>query len=182
MAAPILDVRNLSVAFVTKSGTVPAVNAVSFSLAPGETLGLVGESGSGKSVTSLALIGLTGKNAKLSGEVWFRDPSQPDAQPVNLLTLSPEARREYRGKVISMIFQEPLTSLNPVYPCGEQVMEALRLHQDLKGDAAKARAIALFQEVKLPEPEEILGRYPHQLSGGQQQRVMIAIALAGNPA
>ena len=182
MATPILDVRNLSVAFVTKSGIVPAVNAVSFSLAPGETLGLVGESGSGKSVTSLALIGLTGKNAKLSGEVWFRDPAQPDAQPVDLLTLSPEARREYRGKVISMIFQEPLTSLNPVYPCGEQVMEALRLHQNLKGDAAKARAIALFEEVKLPDPEEILGRYPHQLSGGQQQRVMIAIALAGNPA
>ena len=182
MTDSILDVRNLSVAFVTKSGTIPAVRSISFALAPGETLGLVGESGSGKSVTSLALMGLTGQNAELSGEVWFRDPNHVDAAPVNLLTLSSEARRQYRGKVISMIFQEPLTSLNPVYSCGEQLIEALRLHQDLTGEAAKDKAIELFREVKLPEPEQILKRYPHQLSGGQQQRVMIAIALAGNPA
>jgi peptide/nickel transport system ATP-binding protein len=127
-------------------------------------------------------MGLLDEDVELSGEIWFRDPHTADASPVNLLTLSPEARRHYRGKLISMIFQEPLTSLNPVYTCGNQVMEALRLHQGLTADTAKARAIALFEEVKLPDPDHILRRYPHQLSGGQQQRVMIAIALAGNPA
>ncbi|MEM8806178.1 MAG: ABC transporter ATP-binding protein [Cyanobacteria bacterium P01_G01_bin.38] len=179
MPSPILDVRNLSVAFPTKAGAVEAVKSVSFSLAPGETLGLVGESGSGKSVTSLAVIGLL-ERAEVSGEVWFR--SAPDADPVDLLKLSREERRRYRGRLISMIFQEPLTSLNPVYTCGDQVTEALRLHQDLSGKSVKDKAIELFEEVKLPEPGHMLGRYPHQLSGGQQQRVMIAIALAGNPA
>ena len=182
MAFPILEVRDLSVTFPTKSGTVLAINSVSFSLAPGETLGLVGESGSGKSVTSLALIGLLGPGTQVSGEVWFRNPQVPDAEPVNLLTLSRDKRREYRGKLISMIFQEPLTSLNPVYTCGDQLMEALHLHQKLGAKTAKARAIELLAEVKLPQPHQMLGRYPHQLSGGQQQRVMIAIALAGNPA
>ncbi|MEM1292399.1 MAG: ABC transporter ATP-binding protein [Cyanobacteria bacterium P01_H01_bin.162] len=181
-AAPILDVRALCVTFLTKAGPVPAVKSVSFDLSSGETLGLVGESGSGKSVTSLALIGLLDQGAELSGEIWFRDPREPEAAPIDLLQLSPEARRQYRGKLISMIFQEPLTSLNPVYTCGAQVIEALRLHQGLKAEAAKAQTIALFEEVKLPNPTEILGRYPHQLSGGQQQRVMVAIALAGNPA
>ena len=184
MSLPILDVRDLSVTFPTKLGDVRAVKSVSFSLAPGETLGLVGESGSGKSVTSLALIGLLGPEAKISGEVLFRDPRSPKAEPIDLLKLSSDRRREYRGKLISMIFQEPLTSLNPVYTCGNQLIEALKLHQNLSdADAhtAKQRAIELFEEVKLPEPEQMLGRYPHQLSGGQQQRVMIAIALAGNP-
>ncbi|MEO1347298.1 MAG: ABC transporter ATP-binding protein [Cyanobacteria bacterium J06635_15] len=182
MSFPILDIRNLSVTFPTKAGAVAAVKSVSFSIAPGETLGLVGESGSGKSVTSLALIGLLGRGVDLSGEVWFRDPNVPDAQPTDLIKLSKEERRQYRGKLISMIFQEPLTSLNPVYTCGDQLTEALRLHQGLQSKAARSKAIALFEEVKLPNPEEVLGRYPHQLSGGQQQRVMIAIALAGNPA
>ncbi|MEO0853061.1 MAG: ABC transporter ATP-binding protein, partial [Cyanobacteria bacterium J06648_11] len=182
MSFPILDVRNLSVIFPTKFGSVAAVKSVSFSLAPGETLGLVGESGSGKSVTSLALIGLLGLQTEISGEIWFRDPNSPSAAAVNLLALSQEERRQYRGKLISMIFQEPLTSLNPVYTCGDQVVEALKLHQNLGNQAAKAKAIQLFEEVKLPTPREILDRYPHQLSGGQQQRVTIAIALAGNPA
>ena len=185
MSLPILDVRNLSVTFPTKSGEVRAVKSVSFSLAPGETLGLVGESGSGKSVTSLALIGLLGPETQISGKVLFRDPRSPEAEPVDLLKLSRDERREYRGKLISMIFQEPLTSLNPVYTCGDQLIEALKLHQNLDdkdAHTAKQRAIELFEEVKLPEPEQMLGRYPHQLSGGQQQRVMIAIALAGNPA
>ena len=185
MSLPILDVRNLSVAFPTKSGDVRAVKSVSFSLAPGETLGLVGESGSGKSVTSLALIGLLGPETRISGEVLFRDPRSPEAEPIDLLKLSRDKRREYRGKLISMIFQEPLTSLNPVYTCGNQLIEALKLHHNLADEdshTAKQRAIELFEEVKLPEPEQMLGRYPHQLSGGQQQRVMIAIALAGNPA
>ncbi|MEM0981077.1 MAG: ABC transporter ATP-binding protein [Cyanobacteria bacterium P01_H01_bin.58] len=182
MSFPILDVRDLSVSFPTKSGEIAAVKSISFSLAHGETLGLVGESGSGKSVTSLALIGLLSPETVISGEVWFWDPSSPDADPIDLLKLSQDERRSYRGKLISMIFQEPLTSLNPVFTCGDQVMEALQLHQQLEGKAAKAKALELFEEVKLPNPQEILGRYPHQLSGGQQQRVMIAIALAGNPA
>ncbi|WP_017300925.1 ABC transporter ATP-binding protein [Nodosilinea nodulosa] len=182
MPLPILDVRDLSVTFPTKSGAVQAVKSVSFSLLAGETLGLVGESGSGKSVTSLALIGLLEPSAQLAGQVLFRDPRFPESEPVDLLTLTRDQRRQYRGKLISMIFQEPLTSLNPVFTCGNQLTEALRLHQNLDGKAATERAIALFDEVKLPDPEQILGRYPHQLSGGQQQRVMIAIALAGNPA
>ncbi len=182
MTFPILDVRNLSIVFPIKSGAIKAVKSVSFSIEPGQTLGLVGESGSGKSVTSLALIGLLESSTQVSGEVWFCDPSAPDAKPVDLLKLSLEARRQYRGKLISMIFQEPLTSLNPVYTCGDQLIEALRLHRNLNGKAAEESAIALFEEVKLPEPKQVLGRYPHQLSGGQQQRVMIAIALAGNPA
>lgn len=182
MPLPILDVRDLSVTFPTKSGNVRAVKSVSFTLAPGETLGLVGESGSGKSVTALALIGLLGAGVDISGEVLFLDPRSPEAQPVDLLKLSRDQRRQYRGKLISMIFQEPLTSLNPVYTCGDQLTEALKLHQDLTGKAATQRAIELFSEVQLPDPKQMLGRYPHQLSGGQQQRVMIAIALAGDPA
>ncbi|MEM1254414.1 MAG: ABC transporter ATP-binding protein [Cyanobacteria bacterium P01_H01_bin.21] len=182
MPDPILDVQNLSVTFPTKAGAVSAVKSVTFSLAAGETLSLVGESGSGKSVTSLALMGLLMPGTELSGEIWFRDPTSSDAQPIDLLKLSREDRRLYRGKLISMIFQEPLTSLNPVYTCGDQLIEALQLHQELDRSAAKARALELFAEVKLPEPQQILGRYPHQLSGGQQQRVMIAIALAGDPA
>ncbi|MBE9060566.1 ABC transporter ATP-binding protein [cf. Phormidesmis sp. LEGE 11477] len=182
MTFPILDVRDLSIVFPTKTGAINAVKSVSFSIEPGQTLGLVGESGSGKSVTSLAVIGLLEGNAQISGEVWFCDSNTPNARPVDLLKLSVEERRRYRGRLISMIFQEPLTSLNPVYTCGDQLIEALRLHQGLSGSAAEAKAIALFEEVKLPEPKHVLGRYPHQLSGGQQQRVMIAIALAGNPA
>ncbi|MEO0805982.1 MAG: ABC transporter ATP-binding protein [Cyanobacteria bacterium J06643_4] len=182
MAFPIVDVRNLSIAFPTKSGEVKAVKSVSFAIDAGQTLGLVGESGSGKSVTSLALIGLLEETTKVSGEVWFCDPTAKNAQPIDLLTLSLEERRKYRGRLISMIFQEPLTSLNPVYTCGDQLIEALKLHHDLNSNDVEARAIALFEEVKLPDPKQVLGRYPHQLSGGQQQRVMIAIALAGNPA
>ena len=178
----ILDVRNLSIVFPTKTGAINAVKSVSFSIEPGQTLGLVGESGSGKSVTSLALIGLLEDSTQVSGEIWFCDPNTPDAEPTDLLKLSLEERRRYRGRLISMIFQEPLTSLNPVYTCGDQLTEALKLHQELTGSAAEAKAIALFEEVKLPQPKQVLGRYPHQLSGGQQQRVMIAIALAGNPA
>ncbi|MGP1371300.1 MAG: ABC transporter ATP-binding protein [Almyronema sp.] len=178
---PLLDVRNLCVTFPTKEGSVQAVKNVSLQLKPGETLGIVGESGSGKSVTSLAIIGLLPPSTQLSGEILFNDPRHPEAAPVDLLKLSAEKRRKYRGQQISMIFQEPLTSLNPVYTCGNQLIEALMLHQNVDAKSAKARAIELFDEVKLPNPDSILGRYPHQLSGGQQQRVMIAIALAGDP-
>lgn len=179
---PILDVRHLSVEFLTKNQVIPAVTNVSFTLAAGETLGIVGESGSGKSVTSLAVMGLLPPKVRVTGEILFHNPNTPNANPVNLLTLSANQRRTYRGGLISMVFQEPLTSLNPVYTCGEQVVEAILLHHQVSRKDAYRRAIALFDEVKLPDARGMMNRYPHQLSGGQQQRVMIAIALSGNPA
>ena len=145
-------------------------------------MGIVGETGSGKSVTSLAIIGLLVANAQVSGEILFHNPNTPNREPVNLLTLSAKQRRIYRGGLISMVFQEPLTSLNPVYTCGEQVVEAILLHNKVSRKEAYRRAIALFDEVKLPDARGMMHRYPHQLSGGQQQRVMIAMALSGNPA
>ncbi len=182
MSNPILEVRNLCVEFPSSGEIVRAVKDVSFNLALGETIGIVGESGSGKSVTSLAVIGLLPTAAKVTGEILFRNPRLANANPVNLLTLSAQQRRTYRGGLISMVFQEPLTSLNPVYTCGEQVMEAILLHEQVSQKEAYRKAIALFDEVKLPNPREMMKRYPHQLSGGQQQRVMIAMALSGNPA
>ncbi|MBD1807202.1 ABC transporter ATP-binding protein [Microcoleus sp. FACHB-SPT15] len=182
MNTPILEVRNLYVEFPSSGEIVRAVKDVSFNLALGETIGIVGESGSGKSVTSLAVIGLLPTAAKVTGEIIFRNPRTPNANPVNLLTLSAQQRRTYRGGLISMVFQEPLTSLNPVYTCGEQVVEAILLHEQVSQKEAYRKAIALFDEVKLPNPKEMMKRYPHQLSGGQQQRVMIAMALSGNPA
>jgi len=182
MTHPILDVRHLSIEFPTKKKVVQAVKEVSFTLSAGETLGIVGESGSGKSVTSLAVMGLLPPNAKVTGEILFGNPNTPNANPVNLLALPTQQRRTYRGGLISMVFQEPLTSLNPVYTCGEQVVEAILLHNEVSRKEAYRRAIALFDEVKLPDPRGIMNRYPHQLSGGQQQRVTIAMALSGNPA
>jgi peptide/nickel transport system ATP-binding protein len=182
MSNPILEVRNLYVEFPSSGEIVRAVKDVSFNLALGETIGIVGESGSGKSVTSLAVIGLLPTAAKVTGEILFRNPRLASANPVNLLTLSAQQRRTYRGGLISMVFQEPLTSLNPVYTCGEQVVEAILLHEQVSQKEAYRKAIALFDEVKLPDPRQMMKRYPHQLSGGQQQRVMIAMALSGNPA
>lgn len=184
MNFPILEINCLSVEFPgeVKTKEIRAVKDVSFSLASGETLGIVGESGSGKSVTALAVIGLLTHTAKVTGEILFRNPHTHNSNPINLLALSADRRRTYRGGLISMVFQEPLTSLNPVYTCGEQVVEAILLHQAVDRKEAYRRAIALFDEVKLPNPREIMKRYPHQLSGGQQQRVTIAIALSGNPA
>ncbi|HEY9645189.1 MAG TPA: ABC transporter ATP-binding protein [Chroococcidiopsis sp.] len=181
MASVILEIRDLSVEFPTDGGLVHAVSHISLQLAQGEMLAIVGESGSGKSVTSLAVMGLLPKNSSVSGEILFHNPRLSDP-PVNLLTLSPDQRRRYRGGVISMIFQEPMTSLNPVFTCGEQVIEAILLHSSLSHEEAHKRAVALFQEVKLPDPEGMMKRYPHQLSGGQIQRVMIAMALSGDPA
>lgn len=182
MTTPILEVRHLYVEFSTETEVVRVVKDVSFALALGETIGIVGESGSGKSVTSLAVMGLLPPAAQVSGEILFWNPKTPNANPVNLLALSANKRRAYRGGLISMVFQEPLTSLNPVYTCGEQVVEAILLHQEVSYKEAYRKAIALFDEVKLPDPKGMMNRYPHQLSGGQQQRVMIAMALSGNPA
>ncbi|WP_088892917.1 ABC transporter ATP-binding protein [Leptolyngbya ohadii] len=181
MSTPILDIHNLFVDFQQEKDLIPAVQDVSFHLMPGETVCVVGESGSGKSVTSLAIMGLLAPTARIRGEIWFRNPSK-SVDAVNLLSLSADERRTYRGGQIAMIFQEPMTSLNPVYTCGSQVIEAIRLHSPVSEEEAHQQAIALFREVKLPEPEAMMDRYPHQLSGGQIQRVMIAMALSGNPA
>lgn len=180
MTIPILDIRNLSVDFKQEDYLVHAVRNISFSLMPGETLCIVGESGSGKSVTSLATMGLLVRSAQVSGEILFHNPRQEGA-PVNLLALPLDQQRAFRGGLISMIFQEPMTSLNPVYTCGSQVVEAILLHSEVSQEEAYGKAVALFREVKLPDPEGMMERYPHQLSGGQIQRVMIAMALSGNP-
>ena len=177
----ILEIRNLKVDFHTSEGTVNAVKGISFDIPKGRTIGIVGESGSGKSVTSLAIMRLIkSPPGKISeGEIFF---NHPEEGPVNLLELPEKNMRKIRGNHISMIFQEPMTSLNPVFTCGFQVMEVLMLHQNMTKEEAKARTIELFKEVKLPRPEAILNAYPHQISGGQKQRVMIAMAMACNPA
>ena len=175
----LLEINNLQVNFPSESGKVQAVRNISFSLKKGETLGIVGESGSGKSVTSLAVMGLLPQAAVLaSGEILFYPKT---GEPVDLAKLPQLALRQLRGREIAMIFQEPMTSLNPVFRCGEQVAEAIRLHQKASGEEAKRQVISLFEKVKLPDPERIFLAYPHQLSGGQRQRVMIAMALSCNP-
>ena len=181
MPNPLLSVRDLTIDFSSHRGDVRAVDGVSFDLNRGETLAIVGESGSGKSVTSLALLGLIpmppGRIA--SGEALFQSEKLGQT---DLLKLAEANLRQVRGNDIGMIFQEPMTSLNPVYTCGSQVVEALRLHTDLSEGAAKARTIELFTEAQLPRPESIFGSYPHEISGGQKQRVMIAMAMACRPA
>jgi peptide/nickel transport system ATP-binding protein len=169
-----LEVKNLKVQFRTQNGLVQAVNNSSFTLKQGETIGIVGESGSGKSVTSLAIMRLhNSESTIISGEILFNS--------VNILQLPEEEMRAIRGNRIAMIFQEPMTSLNPVLTCGFQVTEAIRLHLKVSKQEAKQKAIQLFNEVQLPRPEAIFDSYPHQISGGQKQRVMIAMALSCDP-
>jgi peptide/nickel transport system ATP-binding protein len=171
-----LNVTNLNIAFLNKEDKswFKAVNNVNFTVEKGKVLGIVGESGSGKSVTSFSIMRLHDPQAtKIEGGIEF--------DHINLLELSPEEIRKYRGNRIAMIFQEPMTSLNPVFTCGYQVQEAIMLHQKLDKATAKERSIELFKEVQLPRPENIFDSYPHQLSGGQKQRVMIAMALSCNP-
>ena len=165
----ILEVRDLQVAFDGRT----VVESVNFSLRRGTTLGIVGESGSGKSVSTLALMGLLPKNATISGSAMLEGSE--------LLTLDEEGFRNIRGKRISMIFQEPMTSLNPVQKCGAQVVEMLRQHEEVTAQDARERVIGLFREVLLPRPEKIFDSYPHEISGGQKQRVMIAMALVNKP-
>ncbi|RYE56738.1 MAG: ABC transporter ATP-binding protein, partial [Sphingobacteriales bacterium] len=171
-----LNVNNLKIQFLNKEDQSwsAAVNSISFHVEKGKVLGIVGESGSGKSVTSFSIMRLHDPQAtKIDGNIQFKD--------IDLLKISAEEIREYRGNKIAMIFQEPMTSLNPVFTCGEQVKEAITLHQQLSAKDAKQKTIALFNEVQLPRSEQIFDSYPHQLSGGQKQRVMIAMALSCNP-
>ena len=151
MTDPLLDVRNLKVEFQTDEQLVKAVDGISFSLKRGQTLGIVGESGSGKSVTSLSIMRLipTPPGRIVNGEIWLRDPTAPDRQPVDLLRLPNKVMQTYRGGRVSMIFQEPMSSLNPVYTCGFQIVEALQLHQNISKPEARRQAIALLQEVQL---------------------------------
>ena len=174
-AAPLLDVRDLRTHFYTRDGVVKAVDGVSLSLARGETLCIVGESGCGKSVTALSVMRLVPPAAGriVAGSVRF------DGE--DLLALPPAAMRAIRGNRISLIFQEPMTSLNPVMTVGRQIAETLTLHQRLPKRAALTRAIEMLALVKIPEPRRRAGEYPHQLSGGMRQRVMIAIAMACKP-
>ena len=176
----LLEFKNLVTEFHTEGTIVKAVNGVSFTLNKGETIGIVGESGSGKSVTSLSAMRLIpSPPGKISGgEIIFHEK---DGTATDLLAISEEEIRKFRGNDIAMIFQEPMTSLNPVFTCGDQVMEAIILHQKLNKKDAKALTIKLFKEVQLPTPERIFSTYPHQISGGQKQRVMIAMAMSCQP-
>lgn len=176
----LLSVKNLKTYFSTEEGTAKAVDDVSFYLNRGETVGIVGESGSGKSVTSLSIMQLiqSPPGKIVDGEIVFYPKNQDS---VNLLQLKENALRKYRGNEIAMIFQEPMTSLNPVFKCGDQVAEAILLHRKATKKEAKRLTLDLFEKVKLPDAERIYKSYPHQLSGGQKQRVMIAMALSCNP-
>jgi peptide/nickel transport system ATP-binding protein len=174
LAEPLLEVRNLKVHFPTEDGLVRAVDGISFSVAPGETLGVVGESGSGKSVSFLTVMGLvTRREARISGEVLFRGQ--------DLLKLPPEEMRHIRGAKISMIFQDPLTALNPVHRVGNQISEVFQAHRSTSKKEGFQEAINLLQLVGIPKPEQRARQYPHEFSGGMRQRAMIAMALALNP-
>ncbi|WP_067619276.1 ABC transporter ATP-binding protein [Alicyclobacillus acidiphilus] len=169
----VLEVNHLQIQFKIGERYHEAVQDVSFSIRQGETLGLVGESGCGKSVTSLSIMRLLAKGTKISGEVKYGDR--------DLLKLSESQMRKIRGNEIGMIFQEPMTSLNPVHRIGRQIVESLLLHRGLTGKRAADTAIEMLARVGIPRPEQIAQEYPHQLSGGMRQRVMIAIAMACNP-
>jgi oligopeptide/dipeptide ABC transporter ATP-binding protein len=195
--APLLEVGNLTIQFPqSRAGSIPtlaaknaarmghpgfsfaAVRDLSFSIAPGEVLGLVGESGSGKSVTSLAIMGLLPPGATVSGRITFQNG---EAQPAELTTLAPDQLRHLRGSRVAMIFQEPMTALNPVMRVGDQIAEAVLAHDRVPKSEAWRRAVEGMRDVAIPEPEARARSYPHQLSGGMRQRVMIAMAIVNRP-
>jgi peptide/nickel transport system ATP-binding protein len=174
LAEPLLEVKDLKVSFPTEDGVVKAVDGVSFSVAPGETLGVVGESGSGKSVTFLTVLGLvTRREARIEGQVLFRGQ--------DLLKIPAEEMRHIRGAKISMIFQDPLTALNPVHRVGNQIAEVFTAHRGTSKKEAFEESISLLQLVGIPRPRERARQFPHEFSGGMRQRAMIAMALALNP-
>jgi len=170
----VLSVRDLTVEFVTRRGALRALDQVSFDIGRGEVLGVVGESGAGKSVTGAAIIGLIDPPGRIAGGEIRLDGARIDDLP-------PEAMRKVRGKRIAMIFQDPLTSLNPLYRVGEQLVETIRTHTSLNAAEARQRAIALLDEVGIPAPERRIDGYPHEFSGGMRQRVVIALALCAEP-
>jgi peptide/nickel transport system ATP-binding protein len=176
----LLQVKNLVTEFKSDNELIKAVNDISFTLHKGETIGIVGESGSGKSVTSLSIMHLIpNPPGRISGgEILYHSKNNGT---IDLRTLSNQDMRAYRGNEIAMIFQEPMTSLNPVYSCGAQVMEAIILHQKINKKEAKQKTLHLFSQVQLPDPERMFSAYPHEISGGQKQRVMIAMAMSCNP-
>jgi oligopeptide/dipeptide ABC transporter ATP-binding protein len=174
MAETLLEVNDLKVRFATEDGIVQAVSGISFNLERGKVLGIVGESGSGKSVTAMTLMGLTrGVNAAFDGEVLYKG--------TDLLHVSDRDMQNFRGNELGMIFQDPMTSLNPVYRIGEQISEAIRAHEDVGKRAARARTVELLRQVGIPNPESRVDDFPHQFSGGMRQRAMIAMALSCNP-
>jgi oligopeptide/dipeptide ABC transporter ATP-binding protein len=174
MDTPLLEVRNLKVSFRTEDGLVKAVDGVSFTLSEGETLGIVGESGSGKSVTMMSVMRLIiDPNARFEGEVIYRGH--------DLMKLNQARMREVRGSQMAMVFQDPMTSLNPVYRVGWQIAEQIRAHERISKQAARSRAIELLASVGIPHPSERVDDFPHQFSGGMRQRVMIAMALSCRP-
>jgi oligopeptide/dipeptide ABC transporter ATP-binding protein len=174
MAERLLEVNDLKVRFATEDGVVQAVSGISFALERGKVLGIVGESGSGKSVTAMTLMGLTrGVNARFEGEVLYKG--------TDLLKVSDRELQDFRGNELGMIFQDPMTSLNPVYRIGEQIVEAIRAHDKIDKRGARARAIELLRQVGIPNPEARVDDFPHQFSGGMRQRAMIAMALSCNP-
>jgi len=178
MAIPLLAIRNLDISFDDPAGSVHAVRQLSLGLEAGKTLAIVGESGSGKSLTALALMGLLPATARVAGAITFRE----DNAVLNLNGLEEKDWRKLRGKSIGMVFQEPMSALNPVMRIGQQLQESIVVHQQLSKKEARTQAISWLEKVKLPEPAKIYSRYPHQLSGGQKQRVMIAMAMCCGPA
>ncbi|MEZ5751743.1 MAG: ABC transporter ATP-binding protein [Paracoccaceae bacterium] len=174
MTEPLLSVRDLVVEFPTRRGTLRALDGVSFDIAPGEVLGMVGESGAGKSITGAAIIGLIEPPGRIAGgEVWLK------GQRID--TLPPEGMRKVRGKRIGMVFQDPLTSLNPLFTVARQIIETIRTHTDLSESEARKRAIALLDRVGIPAAARRIDDYPHHFSGGMRQRVVIALALCAEP-
>jgi peptide/nickel transport system ATP-binding protein len=175
---PLLSIDRLVTAFHTQAGRVPAVDGVSLSVAKGRTLGLVGESGCGKSVTAMSILGLVASPGRIeSGSIRLAT----DGEPVELVGMPERRLRQIRGGKVGMIFQEPMTSLNPVFTIGDQVAEAVRLHRRVSRAEARARALEMLRLVRIGDPEQRIDEYPHQLSGGMRQRVMIAMALACEP-
>jgi peptide/nickel transport system ATP-binding protein len=172
--APLLQVDELRVEFPTRRGTLVAVDGVSFSIAPGEVLGVVGESGAGKSITGAAIIGLIDPPGRVGAGRILLGERRID-------NLQPEALRHVRGREIGAVFQDPLTSLNPLYTVGRQLVETITTHLDLSAAAARTRALELLTEVGIAAPERRIDQYPHQFSGGMRQRIVIALAIAGNP-